>query len=51
MDAIEPDLPKLHLDGSNKCGLLFLELVLINDPNAPNWLLELEVAIVVSTKQ
>ena len=51
MDVIEPDLPKLHLHVSNKCGLLLLELVLINDPNAFNRLLELKVAIVVSTKQ
>ena len=51
VDVIEPDLPKLHLHVSNKCGLLLLELILINDPNALNWLLEFEVAIVVSTKQ
>ena len=44
-------LSKLHLHVSNKCGLLLLEFVLINDPNALNRLLELEVAIVVSTKQ
>ena len=51
MDVIEPDLPELHLHVSNKCGLLLLELVLINDPNALNWLLELVVTIVVSAKQ